>query len=226
MMAKREEEMEEIRSKSTQDINEEIIDLKGELFMLRLQKSARGEFKSSEFGRMRKRVARMLTVRREREIADGINKRLSRKLDKKWKKSIVVRPPPSLKKLQEEQKAAEAAEQSTYQDNGLSCGLHEQEQLVLKGFHLSMALACFLVSDDTPNTTILSTHAQSTWLAILKVGLTLEETDLKLTLRGDGGAGGKGCWLIITVTSMPSWEVVNSRSISDEGIQRVFIARL
>ncbi|KAL6000899.1 hypothetical protein ACLOJK_006626 [Asimina triloba] len=63
MMAKREEEMEEIRSKSMEDINEEIIDLKGELFMLRLQKSSRGQ---------------------EKEIADGINKRLSRKLDKKW----------------------------------------------------------------------------------------------------------------------------------------------
>ncbi|KAL5999680.1 60S ribosomal protein L29 [Asimina triloba] len=49
MMAKREEEMEEIRSKSMEDNNEEIIDRKGELFMLRLQKSSRGEFKSSEF---------------------------------------------------------------------------------------------------------------------------------------------------------------------------------
>ncbi|KAL5973441.1 60S ribosomal protein L29 [Asimina triloba] len=84
MVAKRKEEMEEIGSKSTEDINEEIIDLKGELFMLRLQKSACGEFKSSEFGHMRKRVAQMQTVRREREIADGIMKRLSRKLDKKW----------------------------------------------------------------------------------------------------------------------------------------------
>ncbi|XP_058096815.1 large ribosomal subunit protein uL29c-like [Magnolia sinica] len=109
MMAKREEELKEIRSKTTEEINEEIVDLKGELFMLRLQKSARSEFKSSEFRRMRKRIARMLTVRREREMEDGTNKRLSRKLDRKWKKSIVVRPPPSLKKLQEEQKAAEAA---------------------------------------------------------------------------------------------------------------------
>lgn len=57
-------------------------------------------------------IARMLTVKREREIEEGINKRLSRKLDKKWKKSIVVRPPPSLRKKQEEQKAAEA-EKST-----------------------------------------------------------------------------------------------------------------
>ncbi|KAJ4953826.1 hypothetical protein NE237_030658 [Protea cynaroides] len=110
MMAKREEELKEIRAKTTEELNEEVVDLKGELFMLRLQKSARNEFKSSEFHRMRKRVARILTVKREREVKEGINKRLSRKLDRQWKKSIIPRPPPSLKKLQEEEKAAEAAE--------------------------------------------------------------------------------------------------------------------
>ncbi|PIN11878.1 60S ribosomal protein L35 [Handroanthus impetiginosus] len=110
MMAKREEELKEIRAKSTEELNEEIVDLKGELFMLRLQRSARNEFKSSEFRRMRKTIARMLTVKRERELEEGINKRLSRKLDRKWKKSIVPRPPPSLKKLQEEEAAAEAKE--------------------------------------------------------------------------------------------------------------------
>ena len=56
MMAKREEELKGIREMTTDQINEEVIDLKGELFMLRLQKSARNEFKNSEFGRMRKRV--------------------------------------------------------------------------------------------------------------------------------------------------------------------------
>ena len=49
-------------------------------------------------------------MRREREIEEGIGKRLSRKLNRQWKKSIVVRPPPSLKKLQEEEAAEEAAE--------------------------------------------------------------------------------------------------------------------
>ncbi|PWA98129.1 Ribosomal protein L29 [Artemisia annua] len=110
MMAKKEEELKEIRAKTTEEINEEIVDLKGELFMLRLQRSARNEFKSSEFRRMRKRVARMLTVKREREIDEGIGKRLSRKLDRQWRKSIVPRPPPSLKKLQEEEAAEEAKE--------------------------------------------------------------------------------------------------------------------
>lgn len=56
MMAKREEELKEIREKTTEEINDEIIDLKGELFMLRMNRSARNEFKSSEFRRMRKRV--------------------------------------------------------------------------------------------------------------------------------------------------------------------------
>ncbi|KAK9904487.1 hypothetical protein M0R45_000710 [Rubus argutus] len=74
------------------------------------EKSARNEFTSSEFRRMRKRIARLLTVKREREIEEGIGKRLSRKFDRQWKRSIIVRPPPSLKKLQEEEAAAEAAE--------------------------------------------------------------------------------------------------------------------
>jgi large subunit ribosomal protein L29 len=51
----------------------------------------------------------MLTVKREREVEEGINKRLSRKLDRQWKKSIVPRPPPSLKKFREEEAAAKAA---------------------------------------------------------------------------------------------------------------------
>lgn len=55
-MAKREKELEEIRALTTEQINEEVVDLKGELLMLRLQKSVRNEFKSSEFRRMRKRV--------------------------------------------------------------------------------------------------------------------------------------------------------------------------
>ncbi|GMI99398.1 plastid ribosomal proteins of the 50S subunit 29 [Hibiscus trionum] len=111
MMAKREEEMKEIRAKTTEEINDEVVELKGELLMLRLQKSVRNEFKSSEFRRMRKRIARMLTVKRERELEEGINKRWSRKLDRQWKKSIVVKPPPSLIKLREKE-AAEEAEKS------------------------------------------------------------------------------------------------------------------
>lgn len=54
----------------------------------------------------------MMTVKRERELEEGIGKRLSRKLDKKWKRSIVPRPPPSLRKMLEENKASEEDKQT------------------------------------------------------------------------------------------------------------------
>ncbi|CAH8320425.1 unnamed protein product [Eruca vesicaria subsp. sativa] len=40
-MSKRDVELKDIRAKTTEELNEEVIDLKGELFMLRLQKSVR-----------------------------------------------------------------------------------------------------------------------------------------------------------------------------------------
>eukprot|EP00475_Leptophrys_vorax_P043331 TRINITY_DN8310_c0_g1_i1.p1 TRINITY_DN8310_c0_g1~~TRINITY_DN8310_c0_g1_i1.p1 ORF type:complete len:162 (-),score=9.30 TRINITY_DN8310_c0_g1_i1:179-664(-) len=89
------DELKEIRAMSTADIEQNVVDLKGELFLLRAKQATRLEFKGSEFGRIHKRIARMLTVRREREMEQGVDKRASRKLDKAWKKSIVPRPPPS-----------------------------------------------------------------------------------------------------------------------------------
>jgi large subunit ribosomal protein L29 len=41
---------------SQEEINETVIDLKGELFLLRTKKATRQEYKSSEFRRMRKQV--------------------------------------------------------------------------------------------------------------------------------------------------------------------------
>lgn len=41
---------------------------------------------------------------REGDSKKRIGKRLSKKLDRQWKKSVVVRPPPSLKKLRVENK--------------------------------------------------------------------------------------------------------------------------
>ncbi|GAB2284990.1 60S ribosomal protein L29 [Dionaea muscipula] len=105
MMSKREEDMKWIRTQTTEELNDYIVDLKGELLVLRLEQSSRYEVKRSEFGLIRKMIARMLTVKREREIEEGINKRLSRKLDRKWKKSIVIGPPPSMQELEEEEEA-------------------------------------------------------------------------------------------------------------------------
>lgn len=80
---------------STEDIQDKIVDLKAQLFLLRNAQATRKDFKSSEFSRIRKQIARMLTVRREREIEQGVSMRASRKMDRDWKASIVPRPPPA-----------------------------------------------------------------------------------------------------------------------------------
>lgn len=56
-MAKREQELGEIRKMSDEDINITVVDLKGELFLLRTKQATRQEYKSSEFRRIRKNVS-------------------------------------------------------------------------------------------------------------------------------------------------------------------------
>eukprot|EP00250_Pteridium_aquilinum_P003576 c13880_g1_i1 orf=356-844(-) len=109
MMAKRDQELEELRKLSDQELKDNVVELKGELFILRMKSVARQEIKNSEFHRMRKRIARMLTVHREREVEKGITKRESRKLDRVWKKNVVVKPPPSLVAIMEEKKKEKAS---------------------------------------------------------------------------------------------------------------------
>ncbi|CAM6085349.1 unnamed protein product [Calypogeia fissa] len=98
-MAKREQQLVEIRQMSDESIGQTVIDLKGELFVLRCKQATRQEYKSSDFRKVRKQIARMLTVRREREIERGVSVRESRKLDREWKKNAVIRPPASLESL-------------------------------------------------------------------------------------------------------------------------------
>lgn len=104
MMAKREDELEDIRKMSDEALKDSVVELKGELLILRMKQKARQDVQTSEFRRMRKRVARMLTVHRERELVQGIKKRDSRKLDRAWKRSIVVKPAPSLVALMEQKR--------------------------------------------------------------------------------------------------------------------------
>ncbi|MCO5574529.1 hypothetical protein L7F22_028316 [Adiantum nelumboides] len=109
MMAKRQQELEELRKMSDQELKDSVVELKSELLVLRMKRTARQEFKNSDFERMQKRIARMLTVHRERELEKGITKRASRKLDKAWKRSIVPKAPPSLIAIIEKEKKARAS---------------------------------------------------------------------------------------------------------------------
>eukprot|EP00897_Mesotaenium_endlicherianum_P001912 jgi/Mesen1/1749/ME001390S00748 len=49
------DELTEIRALSTEDIQEQVIDLKGELFFLRVAKASRKEFKTHDFKRIRRK---------------------------------------------------------------------------------------------------------------------------------------------------------------------------
>jgi large subunit ribosomal protein L29 len=55
-MAKRENEMAEIRGRSTEELQEEVVDLKGEILMQKLLWSARKDYEQGAFRCMRKRV--------------------------------------------------------------------------------------------------------------------------------------------------------------------------
>ena len=59
----------EFRAKSTGELGEELLKLRKEQFALRMQRATGQGLKPSEFGRVRKNVARLKTVMREQAIS-------------------------------------------------------------------------------------------------------------------------------------------------------------
>ncbi|KAK3233463.1 hypothetical protein CYMTET_56243 [Cymbomonas tetramitiformis] len=80
----------EYRSLDNDAIEKEIATAKRALFDLRMKRGTRQEFNSSEFRDNRKKVAKMNTILREREIAEGVSKRDSRKMAKVKQMSAVL----------------------------------------------------------------------------------------------------------------------------------------
>jgi large subunit ribosomal protein L29 len=58
----------EIRGMSAEQIGKELLDLRREQFNLRMQSASGQGVRTHEFGRIRKDIARLKTVLREREI--------------------------------------------------------------------------------------------------------------------------------------------------------------
>eukprot|EP00242_Pyramimonas_sp_CCMP2087_P004982 CAMPEP_0198219018 /NCGR_PEP_ID=MMETSP1445-20131203/72255_1 /TAXON_ID=36898 /ORGANISM="Pyramimonas sp., Strain CCMP2087" /LENGTH=124 /DNA_ID=CAMNT_0043896303 /DNA_START=86 /DNA_END=460 /DNA_ORIENTATION=+ len=73
----------DFRGLSPEEIDKEVYTCKRALFDLRLKKAIRQDYKSSEFKVNKKKVAVLLTIKREKEIAEGITMRESRKMNKK-----------------------------------------------------------------------------------------------------------------------------------------------
>ena len=60
----------QIRGMSREEIDKELIDLRREQFNLRMQLATGQGVRTHEFGRIRKDIARLKTVLREREIQE------------------------------------------------------------------------------------------------------------------------------------------------------------
>jgi large subunit ribosomal protein L29 len=73
-------DMVEARKMSTSQIDERVYELKVELLRMRMIQSE--GFQVKGYTKMRKDVARLLTIKREQEIAEGVTKRDSRKMKK------------------------------------------------------------------------------------------------------------------------------------------------
>ncbi len=61
----------ELRSKTTAELGEELLKLRKEQFALRMQRATGQGAKPSEFGRVRKAIARLKTVMREKAASEG-----------------------------------------------------------------------------------------------------------------------------------------------------------
>ncbi len=70
----------DFKNLSNEQILEEVTKSKKMLFQLRMRQSTRKEFKPHHFGILKTKVAQLYTVKREREIAEGVDKRDSREM--------------------------------------------------------------------------------------------------------------------------------------------------
>ena len=64
----------DLRSKESGDLQAELIKLRREQFSLRMQSASGQTVKSSDFGKVKKSIARVKTVMREKQIAAGAKK--------------------------------------------------------------------------------------------------------------------------------------------------------
>lgn len=76
-------EMKDVRAMKNEDIDAKVVELKSDLLKLRIKQAAREKFVQAEMPAKRKDIARLLTVKRERELEQGISKRESRNIERR-----------------------------------------------------------------------------------------------------------------------------------------------
>lgn len=65
-------------------IASEVDRIRKEMFNARIKFAKREDFKPAQYGDLRSRVAQLLTIKREREIAAGVSKREARAAEKRF----------------------------------------------------------------------------------------------------------------------------------------------
>jgi large subunit ribosomal protein L29 len=65
-------------------IASEVDRIRKEMFNARIKFAKREDFKPAQYGDLRSRVAQLLTIKREREIAAGVSKREARATEKRF----------------------------------------------------------------------------------------------------------------------------------------------
>ena len=68
---------------SAEAIETEVDRLRGEMFTMRIKFAKREDYKPAQYKAMRKRVAQLMTIRRERELVEGVTKREARAAEKR-----------------------------------------------------------------------------------------------------------------------------------------------
>ena len=70
----------DFKAMSNDDLLKEMTTAKKMLFELRMRQSTRKEYKGHHFGILKTKIAQIRTVKRDREVAEGVTKRDSRKI--------------------------------------------------------------------------------------------------------------------------------------------------
>merc|ERR1711994_106978 len=75
------------RGMTDEQLNKEITDAQLNLYELRMLRSSQQEFKPHEFKLNKRKIALCKTIKREREIAEGITQKQSRRMNWRYKES-------------------------------------------------------------------------------------------------------------------------------------------
>jgi large subunit ribosomal protein L29 len=65
----------ELRSRSSEELADELVKLRKEQFALRMQRATGQQPKPDQFGKVRRNIARLKTVQREQRVSSGGGKK-------------------------------------------------------------------------------------------------------------------------------------------------------